>query len=148
MVFANTLFSFLYFINTSLYSERMHETTKNTVWFWHRLDVATTFPEHGSAQTCRKERMSQRAPINQNQLQISRKSCKIHENPRLQYFGLGPVRLWAKHSQTVWDKILYLTSGFWEKLGFQKKMTKETRNDLAKLSEKCIQILVTIASLT
>ena len=55
----------------------------------------------------------------------------------MQYFGLGAVRLWAKASQTVWDKILYLTSGFWENLGFQKKMTKETRNDLAKLSEKC-----------
>ena len=55
-------------------------------------------------------------------LQISRKSSKIHENPRLQYFGLGPVRLWAKHSQTVWDKILHLSSKFWGNLGFQKKM--------------------------
>ena len=35
-----------------------------------------------------------------------------------QYFGLGAVRLWAKGSQGVWDKILYLISGFWENLGF------------------------------
>ena len=36
--------------------------------------------------------------------------------------GLGGVRLWAKGSHTVWDKILYLTSGFWENLGFHRKM--------------------------
>ena len=49
----------------------------------------------------------------------------------MQYFGLGAVRLWAKVSQTVWDKILYLSSKFWEKLGFQQKMTKGTESDPA-----------------
>ena len=41
------------------------------------------------------------------------KTTGIHENPRLQYFGLGGgARLGEKCSQTVWDKILHLSSKF------------------------------------
>jgi hypothetical protein len=54
-----------------------------------------------------------------------RKTTGIHENPDLQYFGLGGLGVGGKCSQTVWDKILDLISKFWENLGFQKKEMKE-----------------------
>jgi hypothetical protein len=67
---------------------------------------------------------------------FTRKVLKLQQNPCLQYFGLGGVRVWGKYSQGVCNKMLYLILKFWGNLGSQKQMKeKDMRTDPASWVE-------------